>query len=119
MAPLRLRASILGRLAEDPRLDPGADPGREPTEEPRRSLTVGVVSILVSSVREEIPWRPERALLGRWLGLVMGDGGRLEACEKKERVSGRAKKARRMRGLTGVDMGEGRVDMVKPWLALD
>lgn len=73
------RASILGRLADEPRRDPGAELGREPTEDPRRSLVGGRTSSVSSSslplaeggpewageLAEDMDCKPERAFRGR------------------------------------------------------
>jgi len=60
MPPME-RASIFGRLAEDPRLEGGKL--EDPTEDPRRSFLGG--SLRMVSSREERAPRPERALVGR------------------------------------------------------
>lgn len=82
------RASILGRLALDPLLEGGKD--ELPTDEPRRSFLGG--SLRMVSSREERAPKPERALVGRWAALNMGEGGREDE---------------------GVDMGEGKVERLK------
>lgn len=95
--PKPAMASILGRLADDPRREPGAELGREPTDEPRRSLTgAGATSSSSSSLPEaeggpelagefadDMLWRPERALSGRCWGRIIGEGGRDDAGEGK------------------------------------
>ena len=81
------RASILGRLALDPRREGGSD--ELPTDDPRRSFLGGSFSVMLSS---DDSWpSPERALLGRWAARYIGEGGREDE---------------------GVDMGDGNVDSV-------
>jgi hypothetical protein len=96
--PKPAMASILGRLADEPRREPGAELGREPTDEPRRSLTgLGSSSASSSSslpeaeggpelageLADDMLWRPERALSGRCWGRIIGDGGLDDAGEGK------------------------------------
>lgn len=85
--PPRERASILGRLADDPRRDGGSDD--DPTDDPRRSFLGGSLRVMLS--RDESWPRPERALLGRWAARYIGEGGRDD---------------------DGVDMGDGNVESV-------